>query len=145
MRKNKILILLLPVLVVIGAFGSPAAAHQGWTPMELRWFANVNIRIWNTAVFKNAVATNARDAAAVPTGRCGGGLPPCYVMERESGGNIRAENPTTTASGKWQFIDATWNGFGGYSHASRAPESVQDARARQVWAGGAGCANWAAC
>lgn len=76
------------------------------------------------------------------SGRCGGDLPPCCVMARESGGDIRAENPVSTASGKWQFIDGTWAGFGGYAHASDAPEAVQDARARELWAGGAGASHW---
>lgn len=78
-------------------------------------------------------------------GRCGGDLPPCWVMMRESGGNIRARNPSSSASGKWQFIASTWAGFGGYSEAYLAPESVQDAKARILWAGGAGCAHWSAC
>lgn len=79
------------------------------------------------------------------TGRCGGDLPPCYVMMRESGGNIRAQNPSSTASGKWQFLDSTWAGYGGYAKARYAPESVQDAKARLLWAGGAGCSHWSAC
>lgn len=84
-------------------------------------------------------------AAEPSSGRCGGDLPPCYVMMRESGGNIRAQNPSSTASGKWQFLDSTWAGYGGYSSAYLAPESVQDARARELWAGGAGCGHWNAC
>jgi hypothetical protein len=91
----------------------------------------------------------SRSAVAVQqssgSGQCGGDLPPCYVMMRESRGDIRAENPVSTASGKWQFLDSTWGGYGGYSHAADAPESVQDARAREVWAGGAGASNWACC
>jgi len=79
------------------------------------------------------------------SGRCGGDLPPCYIMMRESRGDIRAENPDSSASGKWQFMDGTWNGYGGYAHASDAPESVQDARAREVWAGGRGASHWACC
>ncbi len=79
------------------------------------------------------------------TGRCGGDLPPCYVMMRESGGDIRARNPSSTASGKWQFLDSTWAGFGGYARAYLAPESVQDAKARILWAGGRGCSHWSAC
>lgn len=79
------------------------------------------------------------------TGRCGGDLPPCYVMMRESGGNIRAQNPSSSASGKWQFISSTWAGYGGYAEAYLAPESVQDAKARELWAGGAGCGHWSAC
>jgi hypothetical protein len=76
------------------------------------------------------------------SGRCGGDLPPCSVMQRESGGNIRAQNPSSSASGKWQFIDSTWNGYGGYASAADAPEAVQDAKARELWAGGAGCGHW---
>ena len=59
-------------------------------------------------------------------GRCGGDLPPCSVMMRESGGDIRAENNQSSASGKWQFIDSTWGGYGGYAHASDAPEHIQN-------------------
>lgn len=78
-------------------------------------------------------------------GRCGGDLPPCYVMMRESGGNITAQNPTSTASGKWQALDSTWNNFGGYPKARLAPESVQDDFARRLWDGGRGCSHWSAC
>jgi hypothetical protein len=79
------------------------------------------------------------------TGRCGGDLPPCWVMQRESGGSLTAKNPSSTASGKWQFLNSTWAGFGGYAEAWMAPESVQDEKARILWAGGAGCSHWSAC
>ena len=61
------------------------------------------------------------------------------------GHDARARNPSSTASGKWQFLDSTWAGFGGYASAYLAPESVQDAKARILWAGGAGCSHWSAC
>ena len=83
--------------------------------------------------------------ATYGSGACGGDLPPCYVMMRESRGNITAQNPTSTASGKWQFLDSTWGGYGGYAKARHAPESVQDERARQLWNGGRGCSHWRAC
>lgn len=76
---------------------------------------------------------------------CGGSLPPCYVLERESHGNPSAENPTSSASGLWQFLDSTWAEYGGYSRASHAPVSVQNAKAAALWAGGAGCSHWLAC
>jgi hypothetical protein len=76
---------------------------------------------------------------------CGGSLPPCYVLMRESRGDPLAENPTSSASGLWQFLDSTWAGFGGYARASHAPPSVQNAKAAQLWAGGAGCSHWSAC
>lgn len=89
--------------------------------------------------------SGTKNLSTPSSGRCGGNLPPCYVMNRESGGSLTAQNPTSTASGKWQFLDSTWNGYGGYSSAAEAPESVQDAKAIEVWAGGAGCSNWSAC
>ncbi len=41
-----------------------------------------------------------------------------------------------------QFTDDTWGGYGGYQHAKDAPANVQNERARQVFAGGAGASNW---
>lgn len=97
---------------------------------------------------------------------CGGSLPPCYVMNRESGGGyINLWNGgggpgctapygytgrispcgISSASGKWQFIRGTWARYGGYLNAADAPESVQDAKAREIWKGGRGCSHWRAC
>lgn len=90
-----------------------------------------------------------RRAPSVPyeagNGRCGGDLPSCSIMMCESKGNIRAENPTSSASGKWQFLDSSWGNHGGYARASDAPESVQDEKARQMWAGGSGASHWRQC
>lgn len=80
------------------------------------------------------------------TGACGGDLPPCYVLARESGGNIHVYNYSGSgASGKWQFMRSTWNNYRGYPNAADAPESVQDEKARLVWDGGRGCSHWNAC
>lgn len=72
---------------------------------------------------------------------CGGDLPPCWVMLRESGGNIHAYNPTGCGGrgcrGKWQCDPRTCSGQG--------TEAQQDAEARRVWDHGRGCAHWAAC
>lgn len=76
------------------------------------------------------------------TGRCGGNLPPCCVMQRESGGSITAQNPSSSASGKWQFLSSTWNNYMGYPTAASAPEWVQDKYAAELWAGGAGAGHW---
>jgi hypothetical protein len=60
----------------------------------------------------------------------------------------RAENPSSTASGAYQFIDGTWRtmsaraGHAGWGHAANAPPWVQDAVAvYTVQHGGIG--NWA--
>ncbi|HVT41769.1 MAG TPA: transglycosylase family protein, partial [Acidimicrobiales bacterium] len=92
----------------------------------------------------NQARHSSNRMAGTSTGHaCGGDLPPCCVMIRESHGNPTAVNSSSGASGKWQFMPGTWNNYGGYSSAAQAPESVQDARARQVYAGGAGAGNWA--
>lgn len=106
---------------------------------------------WRSVAAQQQIA-RARARHSVPPsrvssggGRCGGVLPPCYVMWRESRGRLDVKNPDSTASGKWQFLDSTWARFGGYARAADAPESVQDARAAALWDGGAGCAHWQAC
>lgn len=83
--------------------------------------------------------------AVATSGRCGGSLPPCSVMMCESKGDNTAQNSTSSASGKWQITRGTWGGYSGYPSAASAPESVQDDKARQLWAGGAGASHWRSC
>lgn len=94
-----------------------------------------------------AQQSNARRSSGATSyggsGACGGDLPPCCVMMRESHGSPTAVNSSSGASGKWQFMPGTWNNYMGYPTAASAPASVQDQRARQVYAGGAGASNWA--
>lgn len=72
----------------------------------------------------------------------GGYTIPTAIVMCESGGNYKAENPTSTASGAYQIIDGTWNGFGGYKHASSAPKNVQDLKAAMIWNNGRGRNQW---
>lgn len=93
----------------------------------------------------NRAAAAVQQPAPVSSGvqgACGGNLPPCCVMMRESRGNPTAVNASSGASGKWQFMANTWANYGGYPTAASAPEAVQDQRAAQVWAGGAGAGHW---
>jgi Transglycosylase-like domain len=61
------------------------------------------------------------------------------VVKRESGGNPKAENPVSTASGLFQFLDGTWRAYSEqagigtqYARASDAPAAVQWELARWV-------------
>jgi len=54
------------------------------------------------------------------------------VVGHESHGNPKAENPRSTASGLFQFIDGTWRHYARripaarkYGHAAHAPTAVQ--------------------
>lgn len=88
--------------------------------------------------------TDAEWWASQP-GACGGVLPPCWVMQRESGGNIHAVNPTTGAAGKWQFLPSTSAAMGYPLPMNNYDEATQDAAAERLWNGGRGCAHWSAC
>jgi LysM repeat protein len=61
-----------------------------------------------------ALSTQAGTASAQPPGGWG------PVIACESGGNPRAQNAASSASGLFQFIDSTWRAFGGLEFASRA-------------------------
>ena len=53
------------------------------------------------------------------------------IRTLESGGNYRAQAAGATASGAYQFLDSSWAGYGGYTHAKDAPPEVQDAKAAE--------------
>ena len=79
-----------------------------------------------------AVITALQAQAEPPAHTPPGGFLAC-VRAHESGGNYRAENPISTASGAYQFLDSTWRtmsaraGHSGWGHAADAPPHVQDA------------------
>lgn len=71
-----------------------------------------------------------------------GGIAAC-IRKYESGGNYRAQNPTTSASGAYQFVDGTWHAVTGLSgHARDYPPSVQDAAFYKLWDGGRNASQW---
>lgn len=94
--------------------------------------------------------TTVAPAPEAPTvGGCGGDLPPCYVVARESGGSYTAVNATGCGGngcfGKYQFSGAWAGKLGLPADIARATPAQQDAAARELWADGAGCSNWSAC
>jgi outer membrane biosynthesis protein TonB len=71
-----------------------------------------------------------------------GGIAAC-IRKYESGGNYRAQNPTSTASGAYQFINSTWRAITGRSdRAKDAPPSVQDWAFYKLWDHGRGAHHW---
>lgn len=55
----------------------------------------------------------------------------------ESGGNAKAQNPTSTASGLFQFLDTTWRSLdasAGYARAKDAPVAVQERAFDELYA-----------
>lgn len=107
---------------------------------------------WLTAL---AVARYVAAVEAAAAGACGGDLPSCCTLTHESKGDIYAVEPGHQgapygdpgdpyhhASGKWQFMPSTWAKYGGYPYAAAAPATVQNDKARGIFAGGAGASNW---
>lgn len=59
------------------------------------------------------------------------------IARCESGGSYTAQNPSSTASGKYQFINSTWMAYRGSSTATRAKDASpaeQEAAARRLYA-----------
>jgi hypothetical protein len=76
-------------------------------------------------------------------GTCAGSIPG-HVIYRESKCNPMAVNSRSGAAGKYQVLESTWAGYGGYATADQAPEDVQDAWAAEAYAA-AGCRPWGGC
>lgn len=126
------------------------AAYAGWTAddwVRFRWLIDP---AWRLQVVAYAIG-------AYPGG-CGGDLPPCFVLDRESGGDPRVWNGgcyapvgwagtspcgTSSASGRWQHLRATWQASAlpevavQFLNAADAPVYWQDDTARRM-----SCGHW---
>ncbi|WP_239709461.1 MULTISPECIES: transglycosylase family protein [unclassified Mammaliicoccus] len=67
------------------------------------------------------------------------------IAQRESGGDLKAVNPTSGAAGKYQFLQSTWDSVAPAEYKgvspTEAPESVQDAAAVKLY-NTAGASQW---
>jgi hypothetical protein len=66
------------------------------------------------------------------------------VIQRESGGNPLAQNPTSTASGLYGFLDTTWTAVTGLPGPARAYSIAQQNAAFEKEYAQAGTSPWAA-
>ena len=67
------------------------------------------------------------------------------IAQRESGGDLKAVNPSSGAAGKYQFLQSTWDSVAPAAYQgvspTEAPESVQDAAAVKLY-NTAGASQW---
>jgi glucan-binding YG repeat protein len=71
-----------------------------------------------------------------------GGIAAC-IRKYESGGNYRALNPSSGASGAYQFLDSTWRAVTGLSgKAMNYSPAQQDAAFYKLWNNGRGANQW---
>jgi murein DD-endopeptidase MepM/ murein hydrolase activator NlpD len=54
------------------------------------------------------------------------------IRQLESGDDYTAQAAGSTASGAYQFINSTWDHYGGYARAADAPPEIQDAKAIEM-------------
>jgi LysM repeat protein len=86
-----------------------------------------------------------QDRASRSDGRTGGNVPSvaACIRQHESGGDYQAENPSTSASGAYQFVDSTWRSVTGLAPpASDYSKATQDRAFAELWDGGAGAHHW---
>lgn len=71
-----------------------------------------------------------------------GGIAAC-IRKHESGGNYRALNSSSGASGAYQFLDSTWQNVTGLpGKAMNYSPAQQDAAFWKLWNNGAGANQW---
>ena len=72
-------------------------------------------QVYQQVISQGGSTTQAQVAAALVSGI-------------ESNGTLNDQNPTSTASGLFQFLDTTWDNYGGVSHAGNATFQQQVAK-----------------
>jgi hypothetical protein len=115
-----------------------------WHPDPPKWLEQAANR---AAGYQRAreVVTTVAYVQPIPTGTYNaapGSFQQC-VIQRESGGNPDAQNPYSTASGLYGFLDSTWTGVTGLPGPARDYSvAVQNAAFAKAYAE-SGTADWA--
>lgn len=145
----------------------PSVASDALLQHKLQEAANLRLwyqtKLWNDSRWYAAVTENIRleqehkdDLRRKQVKQVSRSVRPGFIGDRIAnceGGQAylhRDHGPTSTASGKYGFLDSTWdgldgikgNGFQGYARAMYAPEAVQDAGFIKLWNGGKGASHW---
>lgn len=99
--------------------------------------ANSKPRVYKPKVQQPRTNTNNSNNHVAP-----GGIAAC-IRKYESGGNYRALNPSSGASGAYQFMDGTWQSVTGLpGKAMNYSPAQQDAAFWKLWNNGRGANQW---
>lgn len=124
-----------------------------------RWNAVVywnSVIEWNRVVAENERKARIEAAKKEAEKAARSSVRPGFIGDRiancEGGAKYlhKDHGPKSTASGKYGFLDGTWDGldnkkgdgFRGYSRAMHAPESIQDEAFVILWNNGKGESHW---
>ncbi|MGD6887083.1 transglycosylase family protein [Staphylococcus shinii] len=86
---------------------------------------------------QSSTSSNESSSSEASEGSSGVNAHLQQIAQRESGGDIHATNPSSGASGKFQFLQSTWDSVAPAEYqgqpAANAPEAVQDAAAQKLY------------